>query len=366
MDTSSTIPQNWNSLGNLLNIHQNASNFSAYQDLTVNNGETSNAIDSDPFASLAQDGDQIMSSACTSPKIRDETITNNSFTTTTFPCRWDNCVMVFGSMNELVGHVNLTHLHPPTTSPQPPKQSITSGVAEVPLLCRWDDCHSHSDLSTIPGPSSGLQTEVALNILSSHLFQDHLGVSVPHVPTLSTENTPELSQLEENMSLLTESSSSPASVPPEKTETQKTEMRFISIIPETISENKEGTYATPEPSPPPLSESHDSTHDCASAAHVCYWDSCNASFKTCTELTEHLTINHVGSGKRRYDCHWGNCPRNGTQGFASKQKILRHLQAHTGHRPFVCTECGQHFSEAATLQQHMRRHTKESKYWIFK
>jgi hypothetical protein len=33
---------------------------------------------------------------------------------------------------------------------------------------------------------------------------------------------------------------------------------------------------------------------------------------------------------------------------------------HTGHKPFQCKLCKQHFSEAATLQQHMRRHTQES------
>ena len=35
-------------------------------------------------------------------------------------------------------------------------------------------------------------------------------------------------------------------------------------------------------------------------------------------------------------------------------------QSHTGHRPFQCSVCHQNFSEAATLAQHMRRHTRES------
>lgn len=37
------------------------------------------------------------------------------------------------------------------------------------------------------------------------------------------------------------------------------------------------------------------------------------------------------------------------------------FQSHTGHRPFQCQVCSQNFSEAATLQQHMRRHTQESR-----
>jgi hypothetical protein len=41
------------------------------------------------------------------------------------------------------------------------------------------------------------------------------------------------------------------------------------------------------------------------------------------------------------------------------------LQSHTGHRPFQCKVCKQNFSEAATLQQHMRRHTLESRWWLY-
>lgn len=37
---------------------------------------------------------------------------------------------------------------------------------------------------------------------------------------------------------------------------------------------------------------------------------------------------------------------------------------HTGHKPFQCKLCKQHFSESATLQQHMRRHTHESKHHL--
>lgn len=42
-------------------------------------------------------------------------------------------------------------------------------------------------------------------------------------------------------------------------------------------------------------------------------------------------------------------------------RLVHHaFQSHTGHRPFQCQVCNQSFSEAATLQQHMRRHTRES------
>ncbi|EIW79243.1 hypothetical protein CONPUDRAFT_127181 [Coniophora puteana RWD-64-598 SS2] len=100
---------------------------------------------------------------------------------------------------------------------------------------------------------------------------------------------------------------------------------------------------------------------------------CYKTFPTSAALTQHIAEAHVGSGKARYECFWQGCNRNsglgdGTggsgenEGFGSKQKIMRHIQSHTGHRPFQCSVCKQNFSEAATLQQHMRRHTKEKPY----
>jgi hypothetical protein len=34
-------------------------------------------------------------------------------------------------------------------------------------------------------------------------------------------------------------------------------------------------------------------------------------------------------------------------------------QKHTGHKPYTCPTCNESFSEAASLQQHQRRHTQE-------
>ncbi|KDN42823.1 hypothetical protein RSAG8_06577, partial [Rhizoctonia solani AG-8 WAC10335] len=100
-----------------------------------------------------------------------------------------------------------------------------------------------------------------------------------------------------------------------------------------------------------------------SQTHACRWTGCSESFPTCAALTDHLSSVHVGRGKASYDCHWADCNRHGEKnGFSSKQKVLRHLQSHTGHRPFRCEVCGLDFSEAATLQQHMRRHTQEKPY----
>ncbi|KZT27874.1 hypothetical protein NEOLEDRAFT_1130360 [Neolentinus lepideus HHB14362 ss-1] len=210
-------------------------------------------------------------------------------------CMWGNCHAIFSSLQELVGHVNLFHLQPESTAQDLARRAGT------PLSCHWGDCQVYPDPTSIPGPSSGNQVNVALNILANHLLQDHLGFTPPPPTSMPT--------------------------PP-----------------------KSGTPIPPE------------GHDCAGSTHFCKWQGCGRSFKDCDELTTHITGIHVGSGKSHYDCHWEGCNRHGENGFASKQKICRHLQSHTGHRPFQCDVCKQNFSEAATLQQHMRRHTQEKPY----
>ncbi|CDZ97372.1 zinc finger protein 169 [Phaffia rhodozyma] len=99
----------------------------------------------------------------------------------------------------------------------------------------------------------------------------------------------------------------------------------------------------------------------AEEEHVCGYLGCKKTFSDTASLTDHLNNVHVGSGKDVYQCGWEGCERamHGPV-FKSKQKIMRHLQSHTNHKPFVCELCNQTFSEAATLQQHIRRHSNES------
>ncbi|ORX35293.1 hypothetical protein BD324DRAFT_652428 [Kockovaella imperatae] len=94
-----------------------------------------------------------------------------------------------------------------------------------------------------------------------------------------------------------------------------------------------------------------------SGPQMCLWPGCTLlhTFTSTAKLMNHLSDLHVGKGKDQYLCEWDGCNRM----FRSRQKVLRHLQSHTGHRPFQCELCGQAFGEAAPLAAHMRRHAKE-------
>ncbi|KAH9888844.1 hypothetical protein C8Q73DRAFT_654664 [Cubamyces lactineus] len=253
-------------------------------------------------------------------------------------CKWAGCFATFNSLSDLVGHVNLQHLRmpspaagfaspymtPPSTDGHNPSHTLGDGS----VACLWEDCRLYPSSQSVPGPSSGNTYDV-LDFLASHLLQDHLGL-----PARPPAHTPTQAQFGHG---------------------------DFQAVPSPLSQCSSATETSvlPEGGPPtPVPE-----HDCsAPSAHVCKWKDCGQSFSSCDALTEHIASAHIGSGRAHYDCFWEGCTRNGESGFASKQKISRHMQSHTGHRPFQCTICNQNFSEAATLAQHMRRHTQEKPY----
>ncbi|KAI8996548.1 hypothetical protein BD414DRAFT_512920 [Trametes punicea] len=264
---------------------------------------------------------------------------------TLLQCKWAGCFATFNSLSDLVGHVNLQHLRLP--SPQgpfaspymtPPGSDGQSGASpqasnESSVACLWGDCHLYPSPQAVPGPSSGNTYDV-LDFLASHLLQDHLGLPARSSNSMLTQSHFGQGSFQANPTPLSQTPSSSSTTSPTPT-------------------------AAPEGSPPtPVPE-----HDCsAPSAHVCKWTGCGQSFSSCDSLTEHIASAHIGSGRAHYDCFWEGCNRHGENGFASKQKISRHMQSHTGHRPFQCNVCHQNFSEAATLAQHMRRHTQEKPY----
>ncbi|WVO14723.1 hypothetical protein L204_102361 [Cryptococcus depauperatus] len=97
---------------------------------------------------------------------------------------------------------------------------------------------------------------------------------------------------------------------------------------------------------------------------TCLWPGCtiHTPFLNTASLMDHLSEVHIPKGRDCYTCHWDGCGGESGRTFKSRQKVLRHLQSHTGHKPFVCGVCDQAFSEAAPLTAHMRRHAQEKPF----
>jgi uncharacterized Zn-finger protein len=71
-----------------------------------------------------------------------------------------------------------------------------------------------------------------------------------------------------------------------------------------------------------------------SKPNVCLWAQCGERFEDFEALTIHAAKTHIGTGKSFYICEWYNCERKGKQ-FLQRQKMMRHLQTHTGDKPFT-------------------------------
>ena len=246
-------------------------------------------------------------------------------------CKWGGCYATFTSLGDLVGHVNLQHLRlPASTATLPPtfdsSAYISQNAAQMfsqqqlpidsSLSCLWSDCHIYPDGQPVPGPSSG-DPFAMLDVLASHLLRDHLGVNVP--PPSMTHDTQHFFA----HGVFPPSQSSPV----DPLASSSTATTPTAAVPSAGASGSGSTSSPPAGGPPtPTPE-----HDCASpAAHVCRWTGCGQSFASCDALTEHIAALHVGGGRAHYDCFWEGCGRNGDAGFASKQKISRHMQVRWG------------------------------------
>ncbi|RXW22145.1 hypothetical protein EST38_g3724 [Candolleomyces aberdarensis] len=306
--------------------------------------------------------------------------TSHPYPTPSLPekCMWHNCKASFSCLSELVGHVNLVHLRPlPGAQPNQshaPGQSVgpqngaakdanAAASSKSPVSCLWDSCSHYLSPENIAGTSNSSEFTNLLSALESHLLHDHLGLQTAPSqisPAAAAAVTPPGHHFYANGNGTPYShTSSSASTNDMISDVYSSQSSEAPMTPQITPAQVHALPPALAPAPPP--SAHNGVVP-SNEIHLCNWLDCEACFSSSAELTEHLTAEHVGGGKARYDCFWKGCDRHGERGFSSKQKICRHLQSHTGHRPFQCELCHQNFSEAATLQQHMRRHTQEKPY----
>lgn len=279
-------------------------------------------------------------------------------------CQWGGCNERFWTVEELVAHVNHSHLarkntadgvHTPVetsflqATEHEAKQvaahahanSEAQAASAHNLECLWKDCHQvpmpekleygtftpTTEAEVWKSGHAAQNDKISLAILQ-HLLHDHLG----------------------------------------QHSTQPFSLKGQHLLPPTPSSHPHGSVA--------LSSSNNSTSwnkkrknsessaFCSETEQLhCRWEGCSCVFDSHSALTDHIETAHVGSGKAEYECRWIGCSRHASgQKFSQKQKVLRHIQTHTGDRPFKCTQCGKRFSEQNTLAQHMRTHTLERPY----
>lgn len=248
-----------------------------------------------------------------------------------YSCKWENCFQPLDDstfMDHLLGtHVKNEVKNEVKSEPQNEYSAHFNQPTSGPYECEWELCHRQED---------------TLEALMEHL-ESHKGTSVPQpsiVPVLADYmSKPDFKELVDLKGLPT-----PAELTPEDKKDYSLNITNVTILPK-------ASLAT---------------------SFRCKWQVgsdaagepilCNKPHANEGDLQSHLINDHVGGGQSMYHCCWYGCVRNKGKPFPQRQKLLRHIHTHTGHKPCLCRVCGALFAVPSLLKQHERIHLGERPY----
>lgn len=246
-------------------------------------------------------------------------------------CHWQNCHRSFVSVEDLLAHVSTAHLglgadvrsssssSSMVTTPQHMPAALDVSVPELDfgsvhaLACLWDDClppiPAATTTAAVDAVSSAAQPPVlspvqhghamdSATLVLRHLLEQHIGVQ-------ATKDMLDLASL-----------SMPSATLPTSAPSTRTLPASSSVTP-TPSSRRDSAQSVADP-----------------IDFICRWQDCGHVCEDAKSLTDHVSLAHVGNGKPEYFCLWQGCgcehSHHPGRLFTSRQKIMRHLQTHTG------------------------------------
>ncbi|KAJ3214388.1 zinc-finger protein [Dinochytrium kinnereticum] len=244
-------------------------------------------------------------------------------------CRWSTCTSVFRKTEDLLPHISRYHLAAHRLSATT-ATSIPTKPSQIPAPQPEHNDGDSEDLSAPPDPTP--PTSSAPPLPPETLQPEGQAVREEGRKSLEVEyDTPTVHQV---------------AVTCHWAECEKESDGFRSI--EDLVRH--------------LSSAHLSrVGEAVEKPHACLWRGCENRYKKFEDLTDHIASDHITRGQSQYVCEWRGCSRGGRP-FTQRQKIIRHVQTHTGDKPYECTVCNQRFSDQNILPQHMRTHTGERPY----
>ncbi|PWN89706.1 hypothetical protein FA10DRAFT_303010 [Acaromyces ingoldii] len=295
-------------------------------------------------------------------------------------CQWAGCGVRCASVSALAEHVNRAHLvaHASTTEDPHGAQHYaaaqqllghTQPSDELAWRCLWDSCSQPTLDGAAVGSSHGVDPAAATDLVLRHILDSHLGVAQEDC------SQPDEHGAHTHLPLPMHAKTAKKRGAPQAA-TRRKKLREIDEKKQDEdgeeSEEEQGSAQSKGKEEEEEGEEDDFdeaalAHDCGcphdgTAGHPCRWEGCARSFGTHDALTAHISTVHIGRGRAQYECRWQGCTRGPERSFSQRQKVMRHVQTHTGDRPFRCTVCARRFSEGNTLAQHMRTHTREKPY----